>query len=62
MTDRPFPHSLQDLEPGDHLCCIYDTEEEHRAVVTPFLADGLDRGEKVLYIVDAHTVEAVVGY
>ena len=60
MTDRPF--SLQDLEPGDHLCCIYETEQEHRAVLTPFLTDGLHTGEKVLYIVDAHTAETVMKY
>ena len=21
------------LKPGDHLCCLYETEEEHRAVL-----------------------------
>ena len=50
------------LEPGDHLCCLYETEEEHRAVLTPFLRQGLERGEKVLYIVDTHTAEDVLGY
>ena len=51
-----------DLAPGDHLCCIYETEEEHRAVLTPFLRQGLERGEKVVYIVDARTAETVLGY
>jgi PAS domain S-box-containing protein len=31
-------------------------------VLTPFLRQGLERGEKVLYIVDARTAEAVIGY
>ena len=54
------PHStrtITDLRPGDHLCCLYETEEQHRAVVTPFLRQGLERGEKVLYIVDARAAK-----
>ena len=53
---------LADLEPGDHLCCIYETEEEHRALLAPFLRHGLEHGQKVLYIVDAHTAEEVLAY
>jgi hypothetical protein len=54
--------TIEDLGPGDHLCCLYQTEEEHRAVLTPFLRQGLERGEKVVYIVDAHTAETILGY
>jgi len=57
-----FPRLIEHSQPGDHLCCIYETEEEHRAVLTPFLRQGLERGEKVLYIVDAHTAETILGY
>ena len=57
-----FPHTIADLEPGDHLCCLYETEEEHRAVLTPFLRQGLERGEKAVYIVDARTAETILGY
>lgn len=62
MTDTHSLRTIGDLGPGDHLCCLYETEEEHRAVLTPFLRQGLERGEKVLYIVDARTAEAVIGY
>lgn len=31
---------LDTLGPGNHLCCIYETEEEHRQVITPFLIKG----------------------
>ncbi len=37
MTRIPIPRTIADLKPGDHLCCLYNTEEEHRAVLTPFL-------------------------
>jgi PAS domain S-box-containing protein len=54
--------TLENLQPGDHLCCIYETEDEHRAVFTPYLHRGLECGEKVLYIVDVHTAETILGY
>jgi PAS domain S-box-containing protein len=63
--NRHFTYSLytiEDLMPGNHLCCIYETEEEHRALVTPFLRKGLELGQKVMYIVDAHTAETILGY
>ncbi len=56
------PRTLEDMGPGDHLCCIYDSEEEHRALLLPFLRLGLQRGEKVIYIVDAHTAREVLGW
>jgi PAS domain S-box-containing protein len=56
------PGRIASLAPGDHLCCLYDTEEEHRAVLTPFMRQGLECGEKVLYIVDARSAETVLGY
>ncbi|MDY6795725.1 MAG: MEDS domain-containing protein [Actinomycetota bacterium] len=62
MTDMTSIERLSELEPGDHLCCIYGSEEEHRGVLVPFLSQGLERGEKVLYIADAHTVEEILGY
>lgn len=57
-----YPCTIADLRPGNHLCCLYETEEEHQAVLTPFLRQGLERGEKVLYIVDTHTGEVVLDY
>ena len=62
MDETHSVRQMADLKPGDHLCCIYGTEEEHRALIAPFLCQGLERGQKVLYIVDAHTAEEVLGY
>ncbi|TAM45864.1 MAG: PAS domain S-box protein [Acidobacteria bacterium] len=62
MAGTPTPSPFPDLKPGDHLCCIYQSEEEHRAVLAPYLNQGLERREKVLYIVDAHTGDAILGY
>ena len=54
--------SIRSLSPGDHLCCLYMTEEEHCAILTPFISSGLAQGHKILYVVDAHTAETVFGY
>lgn len=55
-------HTIIDLKAGDHLCCIYDTEEEHKAVLMPFLRLGLERNEKVLYIIDVRTSKVILDY
>jgi signal transduction histidine kinase len=50
------------LQAGAHLCHLYASEEEHRALLSPFLRQGLERHEKVLYIVDDHTGSQILGY
>ncbi|MFO8133680.1 MAG: MEDS domain-containing protein [Thermoplasmatota archaeon] len=55
-------HSIVNLQQGDHLCCIYETEEEHQAVVTPYIIKGLEQAEKVMYLVDIHTAETILDY
>ena len=62
MSGTRIIHDITDLTSGDHLGWFYDTEEDHRAVITPFLRQGLERGEKVLYIVDARPPESVLAY
>ncbi|MFP4345423.1 MAG: MEDS domain-containing protein [Anaerolineales bacterium] len=54
--------TLEHLEPGDHLCCIYETDAEHRSVVAPFLRAGMERHEKVVYVVDSHTPAQIRSY
>jgi len=50
------------LQAGDHLCCLYESEEEHRALLSPFIRQGLERHEKVLYIVDDHAAAQILAY
>ena len=35
---------------GDHICSIYDTEEEQLTTAAAYMADGIVRGERCLYI------------
>ncbi len=55
-------NSIQDLARGDHLCCMYKTEQEHQEILTPFICSGLEQGDKVFYIVDVRTAEIVLDY
>ena len=50
MTFIRSPRMLADLRPGEHLCGLYETKEEHRAVLTAFMRQGLIQDEKVIYI------------
>lgn len=40
------------IRPGDHLCLTFATDAEQREVVSAYIADGLRRGERVLYFSD----------
>ena len=62
MSYTHYPWSITGLGPGDHLCCIYETEAEHRAVLTPFLRRGLLMGERVLYVTAAHETKDILGH
>lgn len=43
---------IADLEPGDHLCCLFESEEDRRVVIIPFILQGLEANHKILYILD----------
>ncbi len=56
-----YPWTLTGIGPGDHLCAIYETEEEYRSVLTPFVRRALSMGEKVIYVAHTRNVETVLG-
>jgi len=56
---RTFPEMLDALRPHDHLCLIYDRQEDWRAATIPFIRMGLKKGEKCIYIADAHTAKEI---
>lgn len=61
MTIR-FYDSVKEMGPGDHLCVLYKTEEEHRALIIPYIREGLLSNNKVIYITDIHTANIVIAY
>ncbi len=60
----PFHRDLADVVSTiglhQHLCLVYESEEEQFAAALPFLKVGLDRGEKCLYVADENTVETTL--
>lgn len=44
---------------GDHLCLPFASDAEQREVVSAYIADGLRRGERVLYFTDRTGPEAI---
>ncbi len=60
MNETCYLRTITDLVPGDHVCWLYETEEEREALLVPFLRQGLEKGEKVVYMPDASPNEAVL--
>jgi hypothetical protein len=50
---------LKSLALGDHLCLFYDGLEQQIAIAIDYLARGLFRGERCLYVADEHTLDAM---
>lgn len=46
FTQKRFPA-------GTHMCFVYDHEEDRRRVLAPYLAAGVDAGERVAYFSDS---------
>jgi signal transduction histidine kinase len=61
---KPDLSHLGELAAGlglhQHLCFIYETEEEQFAAALPFLRSGLERGEKCFFVADQNSGAAVV--
>jgi PAS domain-containing protein len=62
VSSVDYLREVADLRPGTHLLCLYATEREHRGWVTPFLLEGLQRGERVVYLRDQREAETILGY
>lgn len=45
------------MQPGDHYCGMFRTDEEHRAIVVDFVREGIVRNEKMFYLVNLQTAE-----
>ena len=52
----PLIAALEQVGPHDHLCSIYESQEEHLSVAIPFVRIGLARGEKCIYVADDGTI------
>ncbi|MEU0674007.1 MEDS domain-containing protein [Streptomyces sp. NPDC006172] len=62
ITYEGAQRRVQDVDHGDHLCLAFADESEQRRVVTAFLAEGLQRGERVMYFADLTRPEDVLDW
>lgn len=53
-------HEMAKLRQGDHLCPIHDTLAGQTASAVAFIADGLRRGERCLYVANDSPLEDLV--
>jgi PAS domain S-box-containing protein len=58
--DSQLSDVLRTLDVHDHLCLIYETQEQLLASAVPFVLIGLERGEKCLYVADENTTSALL--
>ena len=58
-SDGGLNEQLAGLRPGQHLCLIHESPKDWRATAIPFLLLGPERGEKCIYLSDAHTADQI---
>lgn len=56
-----FERRITDLKPGDHLCLLYENDQELMAFLCLYCRQALNRNEKIIYAVDNFDVDSTVG-
>ncbi len=54
--------SAQKVPEGQHICYIYNDDEERLEVMAKYLKSGMEAKEKLLYLVDVMTSEDMLDY
>jgi signal transduction histidine kinase len=57
MADH-LAQELADLRHGDHVCLPYETDGERDQATVRFIADGITRGERCIYVLEADQHDA----
>ena len=47
--------SIERMKPGDHYCGVYRTDDDWRAIIVDFVRAGVERNEKIVYLVNVTT-------
>jgi DNA-binding CsgD family transcriptional regulator len=53
---------MASLAPGDHMACIYGSDEERRILVTAYVEEGLAQGDKILLLADEQRSRQDLGW
>ncbi len=62
MESRANPQSIGELNSGAHLVLLYESEDEFREALVPFMRQGLERGQKLVFLYKDHTPETIKEY
>lgn len=62
MTLDYVLRDIASLQTGDHLCCIYEREEEFKAIIIPYMIYGLEQNQKIFYIAEARSTNTIIEY
>jgi PAS domain S-box-containing protein len=62
MSEHHPTRTITRLKPGDHLCCLYETDKEYRSILIPLLRPGLEQGEKVLCVIEPSNGTVIKDY
>ncbi len=57
-----YLYSISDLSPGDHICCLYDNEDQLWQPLIPFFKHALVSYHKIIYIADYASFDFFVKY
>ncbi|HEY0574922.1 MAG TPA: MEDS domain-containing protein [Pseudonocardia sp.] len=52
--------ALVEIALGDHACVVMDSDEQHWEIAAGFVAEGIQRGEKIIYYDGARSTEPVL--
>jgi MEDS: MEthanogen/methylotroph, DcmR Sensory domain len=52
MTPKKVRLAGSILDPSRHVCAFFNTKEEEYRVLTPFIKEGFDEGDRAFHIVD----------
>lgn len=55
-------NSVKQFAVHDHIIFLFKTSEEQRSVIVPYIKNGLQRGEKCIYLVGDTTTSAVMDF
>jgi len=49
--------SIERMQPGDHYCGVYRSDDDWRAIIVDFVKGGIARNEKIVYLVNLTSAE-----
>ena len=47
------------MRSGDHVCCLYENEQQRAEVIIPFISQGIAAGERVLFFGEPGSMAAL---